>query len=543
MPEPESEAQRLPGARRKLRSRHDPAYGPTPVSAPAPLPQDAPPRRREPAVERSEGGAPSNARASERVDGDRGDAGSAPARRSARVGGSRVEGTRRDRRRRRREEEYENLGEVDLPPGFDEDRPLSPPPPSGDPRTVSAEAIQRERVDADAMRVTVRLARRGFEAYLVGGCVRDLLLGVRPKDFDVATAAHPRQIKRVFRNGRIIGRRFKLVHVVYGDKVVETSTFRAEPRQVKGDEDLLIVDDNEFGTAEQDARRRDFTINALFLDPLEWRILDYVGGLEDLDARVLRTIGEPQVRLGEDPVRILRAIKFATRLDFRIDKGTWDAMCRWAPELERSAPPRVAEEVLRLLRSGHSEPAFRLLHQCGALRVVLPAVGEHVQDPQRAERFWPLLAALDREARAGRETDPALALALLYLRPVVERLGRELDQPPFAEGEILDVAGELLEPMIAATRLSRRDVGLARRLLANQRRFTQTPSKRFRPLLFLHSPEFVPSLELLRLVSEASGTGAELVETWRARHAEAREVEPEQVEHLRAKRRRRRRRK
>ncbi len=443
------------------------------------------------------------------------------------------------RRRRRREAEYEHLGQVDLPPGYDDDTPLDPPPPTGDPRMVAASGIPRERVDLDALRVTLRLQRRGFQAYLVGGCVRDLLLGFKPKDFDVATAAHPRQIKRVFRNGRIIGRRFKLVHVVYGDKIVETSTFRAEPRPARADEDLLIVDDNEFGTAQEDARRRDFTINALFLDPLEWRILDYVGGLEDIEARVLRTIGEPQVRLGEDPVRILRAIKFATRLGFRIDPGTWDAMCRWSSELERSAPPRVAEEVLRLLRSGHAEAAFRLAHQCGALKVVLPAVGEHVADPQRAELFWPLLAALDREQRAGREADPALALALLYLRPVAERLGRELDEPPFSEGEILDIAGDLLEPMIAATRLSRRDVGLARRLLANQRRFFQSSSKRFRPLLFMHSPEFLPSLELLRLSAEARGSGQELVDSWRARYAEARQVDPTAVEQIRSKRRRR----
>src|SRR5687768_1007398 len=155
----------------------------------------------------------------------------------------------------------------------------------------SARRVPEEVLDQDALRVVSRLARQGHEAFLVGGCVRDLLLGRRPKDFDVATAAHPRQVKRLFRNGRIIGRRFRLVHVVYGDHVVETATFRREPESLGGvDDDILITEDNEYGSAEEDARRRDFTINALFLDPLKGRILDWVDGLLDLDEKLLRTI-------------------------------------------------------------------------------------------------------------------------------------------------------------------------------------------------------------------------------------------------------------
>src|SRR5262249_12705218 len=157
----------------------------------------------------------------------------------------------------------------------------------------------------------------------------------------------------------------------YGDQIVETATFRRAPRPSDDESgDLLIVEDNEFGSAEEDARRRDFTINALFLEPREQVILDYVGGLQDLEARVLRTIGEPRVRMAEDPVRILRAVKFATRLGFRIDEGTWRAMCELAPELERSAKPRVLEEILRLMRSGTALGAFRMLRACGALSAI-----------------------------------------------------------------------------------------------------------------------------------------------------------------------------
>ena len=179
-------------------------------------------------------------------------------------------------------------------------------------RVVPADGIRPGDVDQDALRVLSRLQRSGFEAYLVGGCVRDLLLGRKPKDFDLATAAHPRQIRRLFRNGRIIGRRFRLVHVVYGEHVVETATFRREPPSGDNgdDDDLLIREDNVFGTAGEDARRRDFTINGLFYDPAAGVIHDWVDGLVDLEAGILRTIGDPTIRLPEDPVRILRAIKF-----------------------------------------------------------------------------------------------------------------------------------------------------------------------------------------------------------------------------------------
>ena len=171
-----------------------------------------------------------------------------------------------------------------------------------------------------------RLQSHGHQAYFVGGCVRDLLIGRVPKDYDVATSAHPQQIKRLFRNGRIIGRRFRLVHIYYGDNIVETATFRSEPlNDSDGDEDLLIREDNVYGTAAEDAARRDFTVNALLLDPTTHEIHDYVEGLTDLEDRLLRTIGDARVRMAEDPVRIMRAIKFATRLDFRIEDATWRA--------------------------------------------------------------------------------------------------------------------------------------------------------------------------------------------------------------------------
>ncbi len=420
------------------------------------------------------------------------------------------------------------------------------------PAIVPADGIDPADVDQDALRVLSRLQRSGHEAYLVGGCVRDLLLGRKPKDFDVATSAHPRDIKRLFRNGRIIGRRFRLVHVVYGSHVVETSTFRSDPGATGGDDgDLLITEDNVYGTAEEDARRRDFTINALFLDPTSWRIHDWTGGLADIEARVLRTIGDPCVRLAEDPVRILRAIKFATRLGFRIAEDTWEAMAELAEDLVRCAPPRVMEEVLRLMRSGTALGAFRMLRACGALSVLFPEVDRFLgtrddPDPQahdRADAYWRLLEALDADVHHGRDPETALLLAVLFLRVVEHALAPEggLDQAEPAA--ILEATRRILSPSATQARLSRRSLERARRMIANQRRFTQASTKGRRTAPFLVSEEFQPSLDLFRLRSQAWGQGWDVYEGWverKKRLLEMPDVERDQL--LRKKRRRRRRR-
>jgi poly(A) polymerase len=418
---------------------------------------------------------------------------------------------------------------------------------------VDVRLPRRDHMEPNALRVIGRLAREGYEAYLVGGCVRDLLLGRRPKDFDVATEAHPREIKRLFRNGRIIGRRFKLVHVVYGPDVVETSTFRAPPRSHEVDageaptvDDLLIVDDNEFGTAAEDARRRDFTINGLFLDPIENEIIDYVDGLEDLSARVLRTIGDPRVRIAEDPVRILRAVKFAARLGFRIHPATWDAMVEHGSGLARSAAPRVVEEILRLLQSGHSAHAFGLLEDCGALRVLLPALARwRAADRSGAGVGWSVLSALDERIQRGEAPSTGFCLAALFVPAFVaspqvpnDAEDEELDR----DGQAIDLASDLLEPLARVARLSRRDVGTAKRLLANQWRLVAPQSRRFRPLVFVRTPEFEDSLDLLALCARAGAADPALVDRWRARRDEARSAAPEDLEPEVAPRRKRRRR-
>ncbi|MDP6520660.1 MAG: polynucleotide adenylyltransferase PcnB [Planctomycetota bacterium] len=445
-------------------------------------------------------------------------------------------------------------------------QPAARPSSRASARIESADAIDPELLDQDALRVISRLSRQGHEAYMVGGCVRDLLIGRPPKDFDLATGARPRQVRRLFSNARIIGRRFRLVHVTYGDHIIETATFRCEPRQSgDADEDLLIVDDNEFGTAEEDARRRDFTVNGLFLDPLAGEIIDYVGGLDDLEQRVLRTIGDPLVRLPEDPVRILRAVKFATRLGFRIDESTWQAMGQTAPELVRSAPPRVFEEILRLMRSGTSLGAFRMLRACGALGVILPSIDEFLgvrghsdeESHERADAFWRHLEALDQEVHQGlhgpQGPSAALCLALLFSGLVESKAnglgdntqGRaqhpehdagddergELEGPPPATApDLARVVARILDPVSLRARLSRRDGGRARRILTMQGRFLHSSGKRFRPLLFMRGEDFPEALTLFRLRTTARGQGWDIYEGWKERYRRARGASDDELD-------------
>lgn len=242
--------------------------------------------------------------------------------------------------------------------------------------------LDPELIDADADRVVRKLARNGFKAYLVGGCVRDLLVGKKPKDFDVATSATPNEVRNTFRNCRIIGRRFRLAHVFFGDKIIETSTFRANPRDEDEDEgELLIRRDNVFGTETEDARRRDFTINGLFYDVEKQKVIDHVGGLADLKAGLVRTIGDPDIRFQEDPIRMLRGLKFAARLDFEFEPRTFEALLRWRGEISKCAPPRVLEEIYRSLRGGAARRSFELLVQTDVLNVMSPQLAALLQGP------------------------------------------------------------------------------------------------------------------------------------------------------------------
>ncbi|HJL17044.1 MAG TPA: polynucleotide adenylyltransferase PcnB [Sandaracinaceae bacterium LLY-WYZ-13_1] len=395
----------------------------------------------------------------------------------ARRGGSRRGGSKRD------DEGGEARDGADA-------KPARPARRDGPEPEVHAVDVVFENIDEDALKVIRRLRRYGHRAYLVGGGVRDLLLGVKPKDFDIATDARPDEVRSLFRNCRIIGRRFRLAHILFaGGKVIETATFRRDPTeafdQAEGefkeemealqggkhavrrneDVDLLIRHDNVFGEPHEDALRRDFTINGLFFDTEDRTVIDYVGGMADVDNRVVRTIGPPDVRFREDPVRILRAIKFSARLDLGIDPEVYDAMVAQRDELARAAKPRLIEEILRLLRGGAAHRSYWLMWETGALGVLLPQLAVHLDDDSRDARLlWARLSAIDTLKKAGAlPSDPVLFAALMY-GPILEAVGGAKDWMKAYESLMRDVLETLAVPRRMKERV--RNVVQAQRRLA-----------------------------------------------------------------------------
>lgn len=346
--------------------------------------------------------------------------------------------------------------------------------PGPDPEVYSVD-LDEELIDADAAKVVRRLTRHGYEAYLVGGGVRDLLVGRRPKDFDVATSARPDDVRRLFRNSRIIGRRFRLVHVLFGGgKVIETATFRRAPEAATGREgdDLLIRNDNVFGDQHEDAQRRDFRINGLFYDIERQEVIDWVGGMPDIQRRSVHTIGNPVVRFLEDPVRILRAIKFSARLDFGISPDVYDAIVTCRHALRRAAKPRLFEEVLRLMREGAAHRAIWIAWETGVLDVLLPELSTFLADRDETDDVvWRLLSELDRRSEAGANSDDTLLWAALLLEPMREACMGERDR--------VDAAHEFLEPIVDRLNVPRRIADPVRRVIAALPRLESGRAGRF----------------------------------------------------------------
>ncbi len=413
--------------------------------------------------------------------------------------------------------------------------------------------LDEERIDPDVQKVVRRLVRAGYEAYLVGGCVRDLLLERTPKDFDVATSARPEQVRELFRNSRVIGRRFRLVHVLFqGGKVIEVATFRRKPHEEDAsspahDDDplaeasnLLIRSDNVFGEADEDARRRDFTINGLFYDLESQEILDWVGGLDDVRDRVVDTIGDPVVRFREDPVRILRALKFAGRLDLGIRPATYDAMVHCRDALELAARPRLAEEVLRLLRGGEARRTLFLAWESGILAVLLPELSALLDDnfsepahsaarPGRisarsaGDRVFRLMEYVDQRSDDGAPLDDTALWTLLLLEPIKEAVEGARDRAT--------AVGEFLDPLIERLAIPRRFADGIRRVIAVLPRILAGKAGRF-----ARTELFSLAVDVAEAEVHARGLPSETLRSLRAslgaepRQPEARRSEPRQPE-------------
>lgn len=408
----------------------------------------------------------------------------------------------------------------------------------------AADRINKDGLDIDALKVVRRLHHFDYETYVVGGAVRDLWLGRTPKDFDLATAASPRQVKRAFSNCRLIGRRFRLAHVFFGPKNIEVSTFRANVVAGENEEgeDLLVWDDNTFGNAEEDAFRRDFTINGLFYDPETHEVIDYVGGIADLDAGIIRTIGDPDIRFREDPVRILRAVKFAARLGFTIEPETFEAALRHCSEIMRCSQARVQEEVLRLLASGNARAAIQIMDDMGLLEHLLPDIAAYLRkaDEQGKTLLWGFLDSLDSHDRERTPLSTGLVVGTAFAPLIFERMDDaahgELDYGTRIDRVIGSITGCLPIP--------RRESALLKQILIARRRLQRMEEGRRRrgSLAKMRGKAYFPAAVLFcELELAARGADAQKVAQWRASLGVGEEVLAEMPAPPKPRRRRRRR--
>jgi poly(A) polymerase len=375
--------------------------------------------------------------------------------------------------------------------------------------------LSREALSPAAAKVCAVLREAGFSAYVVGGAVRDLLLGIAPKDFDVATDARPEQIKPLFRRALVIGRRFRLVHVMMGPETVEVSTFRAaDPQTSEKDEHGRVLRDNVFGTQEEDARRRDFSVNALYYDPATEEVVDFHGGLADLKKRLMRVIGDPETRYREDPVRMLRAVRLAAKLGLTLDSATREPIRRLAPLMERVPPARLFDEMLKLLLSGHASACLRHLREVGLHKGLLPLLDVILEQPL-GERFVTLaLAQTDERVLADRPVSPAFLFAALLWHEVLAawkaRVGRGERSTPALEYAM----DEVLDTQCAKLAITRKLTATMREVWAMQPRFEQRSASRAYRLL--EAPRFRMAYDFLALRAASGEVPVEIEAWWRA---------------------------
>ncbi|MDE2441217.1 MAG: polynucleotide adenylyltransferase PcnB [Betaproteobacteria bacterium] len=378
---------------------------------------------------------------------------------------------------------------------------------------VSSHGITRDRISSGSRRVCETLQSHGHKAYVVGGAVRDLLIGAEPKDFDVATDATPEEVRRYFRRSRIIGRRFQIVHVMMGQETLEVTTFRgALGDDVKKDEHGRVLHDNVFGSQAEDAARRDFTANALYYDPATEAVLDYHHGVGDLKQKTLRMIGEPRARYREDPVRMLRAVRLAAKLGLIIDPEARKPIREMAELLENVPPARLFDEMLKLLTSGHSVKCLTQLRDEGLHHGLLPLLDVILEQPM-GEKFVMLsLANTDERVRRGKGTSPGFLFATLLWHEVLahwEKL-KAKGEPKIpalytAMDTVLDVQGEKLA-------ITRRIAGDIKDIWALQPRFEQRAGKR--PYALLEQPRFRAGYDFLVLRCQAGELDMEIAEWW-----------------------------
>ena len=388
------------------------------------------------------------------------------------------------------------------------------------PRTIPRDqhTISRKHISPNALRVLYRLREGGYQSYLVGGAVRDLLVGIQPKDFDVATDATPEQVKALFRNCRLIGRRFRLAHVVFGREIIEVATFRANSDDGSGDRETheggRLLRDNVYGTVEDDAVRRDFTANALYYAIEDFSVRDYVGGYQDVLDHVLRLIGDPEARYREDPVRMLRAVRLAAKLGFTIDPGSAEPIPRLAPLLSEAAPARLFEDVLKLFLSGHGVASFEGLERHGLLAALFPEAAAALASNRSGALRRMLIEGLrGTDARVEREepVSPAFLFALLLWPAYCRELMALQAQGVHAAEAQRRAADRVTVHQLSTIALPRRFSLPMQEIWLMQGRLSQ----RKRAARLMSHPRFRAAYDFLVLRQVASNEHAEDVAFWR----------------------------
>ncbi|MBD3609903.1 MAG: polynucleotide adenylyltransferase PcnB [Gammaproteobacteria bacterium] len=375
--------------------------------------------------------------------------------------------------------------------------------------------ISRADISESALKVLYRLKSAGFEGYLVGGSVRDLLLGREPKDFDVTTDATPEQVRKLFRNSRIIGRRFKIVHVRFGREIIEVATFRGSNDDARTSEEGMVLSDNVYGTLEEDAWRRDFTVNALYYNIRDFSVVDYTGGMADLNKGMLSLIGEPEQRFREDPVRMLRAVRFAAKLGFRIAPDVEQAIYRLGYLLQEVPAARLFDEMLKLFMSGHAVASFEGLRHYRLFEHMFPATEvclAHEEAGFPRTFITRAMANTDKRLAEDKPVTPAFLLAALLWEPL-----RQLAEENIADGEpayqaFHAAADVVLSQQVKHISIPRRFSVMMREMWIMQTRLPRRQGKR--AFALLSHDRFRAAYDFLLLRAESGEVNAELGEWW-----------------------------
>ncbi|NOH80290.1 polynucleotide adenylyltransferase PcnB [Vibrio sp. RE86] len=400
--------------------------------------------------------------------------------------------------------------------------------------------ISRKQISDNALKVLYRLNGAGFDAYLVGGGVRDLLLGQQPKDFDIATNATPEEIRQLFRNCRLIGRRFRLAHIMFGRDIIEVATFRGHHQEPSKNvsqqsKEGMLLRDNVYGTIDEDAERRDFTINAMYYNIGDYSIHDYAGGSDDLEDKLVRLLGDPETRYREDPVRMLRAIRFAVKLDFDIEEDTAAPIEEMATLLRDIPPARLYEESLKMLQSGHGLETYHLMREYNLFQQLFPTISEFFTEDYSSpteEMLDLVLDSTDQRIEEGKRINPAFMFAAMLWYPLQEKAKQLMEKRKLAYYDaIMEASNYVLDDQVRSIAIPRRHTATIREIWQLQLRMPRRNGKRAFRLMELN--KFRAGFDFLEMRGEIEqGEVQQLAKWWETFQNAGRTMRQAMVEDL-----------